>query len=472
MPPRDCLASLKLPTVCGVLPRSSHSPLTACFARLFSAPSFAELAKNASSRYQLYISRSNDPFLNLSVEHYLLQKSHIDSTILFLYIDRPCVVIGRNQNPWLEVDLRLLNGCSTGLRRRTPDEKAHRQVLDQVDLVRRRSGGGTVFHDHGNINYSVICPTPDFTRDKHAEMVVQAIRRVNPRARVNERHDIVLDQGEMLPESLRPDPRDLHKTAYTGGASTNPALKVSGSAYKLTRNRSLHHGTCLIQSPNLDVIPKYLRSPARAFMKARGVDSVRSPISNIAGDNKYMGQSKVFGFLRNILEAFTALYGLDQEILASFTQEGDDSVVVQGRNWVCAYVQDEAAEVPEIRAGMEELKSPDWIYGQTPQFTLSTYPIEEDERPRPSLPPGIPASARAYVKARSGIITSTQLSFSANQATASTEARKFDDLLKGRSIHQIADFHELLQQVDGFDHLEGSSSFSAWLNAMFGKVVH
>ena len=356
MPPRDCLASLKLPTVCGVLPRSSHSPLTACFARLFSAPSFAELAKNASSRYQLYISRSNDPFLNLSVEHYLLQKSHIDSTILFLYIDRPCVVIGRNQNPWLEVDLRLLNGCSTGLRRRTPDEKAHRQVLDQVDLVRRRSGGGTVFHDHGNINYSVICPTPDFTRDKHAEMVVQAIRRVNPRARVNERHDIVLDQGEMLPESLRPDPRDLHKTAYTGGASTNPALKVSGSAYKLTRNRSLHHGTCLIQSPNLDVIPKYLRSPARAFMKARGVDSVRSPISNIAGDNKYMGQSKVFGFLRNILEAFTALYGLDQEILASFTQEGDDSVVVQGRNWVCAYVQDEAAEVPEIRAGMEELK--------------------------------------------------------------------------------------------------------------------
>lgn len=217
-------------------------------------------ASDASWKARVYLSESHDPYLNLSIEHYLLQKSPADSTILFLYTNRPCVVLGRNQNPWIEANLGFLRNGK----------------LD-VKLVRRRSGGGTVFHDEGNVNYSVICPTSEFNRDKHAEMVAKALSFWSAdKVRVNERHDIVLD---------KPDEEGALKP-----------FKVSGSAYKLTRLRSLHHGTCLLSSPNLGSISKYLRAPAKPFIKARGVESVSSPITNVGMSSESFKRAVVWGF--------------------------------------------------------------------------------------------------------------------------------------------------------------------------------
>ncbi|TVY17894.1 putative lipoate-protein ligase A [Lachnellula arida] len=254
---------------------------------------------------QIYISQSKNPYVNLSIEHYLLQNTHADSTILFLYINRPCVVIGRNQNPWVEVNLGLLQDGPI-----------------KPDLVRRRSGGGTVFHDEGNVNYSVICPTAKFDRDIHAEMVVRALRRLGVESvRVNERHDIVMD----------PDQNDQ-----------GPVKKISGSAYKLTRLRSLHHGTCLIRSPLLQYIRDSLRSPAKPYITARGVDSVPSPIRNV-------GSLSTDEFTRAVVEEFQEMYGEDREPF---------------------YVGDKERKIPDIKKGIDELKSKEWIYGQTPQFTF------------------------------------------------------------------------------------------------------
>ncbi len=241
---------------------------------------------------QSYISNSNDPYLNLAVEQHFLQKSSPESCILFLYVNRPCVVIGRNQNPWYEVNLALLDPA----RRPVDDRKAS---PGPVELIRRRSGGGTVFHDEGNVNWSVICPAAEFTRDKHAEMVVRALRSCGiDRARVNERHDIVLDQGE---EVCSPDPANTHATPYTSQDGEGPRpLKVSGSAYKLTRGRALHHGTALLSSPNLDKISAFLRSPAKAFIQARGVESVSSPVTNINISND--------NFIKSVQKEFQDMY--------------------------------------------------------------------------------------------------------------------------------------------------------------------
>lgn len=110
-------------------------------------------------------------------------------------------------------------------------------------------------------------------------MVVRALHGLGvTTARVNERHDIVVADAE-------------------DGAS----YKVSGSAYKLTRLRSLHHGTCLLSSPNLGDIGKVLRSPAEPYIKARGVDSVRSKIRNVGLTSDE--------FTSAVVEEFKEMYG-------------------------------------------------------------------------------------------------------------------------------------------------------------------
>ena len=287
--------------------------------------------------------------MNLSIEHFLLQKSSPDSTILFVYINSPCVVMGRNQNPWLETNLRLM--------RETPviGLVNHQEGWENVQLVRRRSGGGTVFHDYGNVNYCVICPTASFTRDKHAEMVTRALRRQTPRARVNERHDIVLDQ-DSLEEGHQPDPSDMHHTGYHREGESPLPLKVSGSAYKLIRQRSLHHGTCLLASWNIDHMSDYLRSPAQPFIKARGVDSVHSPVANIHDGFEFDRKEITDAFQIHVAEAFADMYDLDKTGLSRLGSPNDETNAQVSMQYMCGFVGDEVAKMPEISHGIGELK--------------------------------------------------------------------------------------------------------------------
>ncbi|WPG98553.1 Putative lipoyltransferase/lipoate-protein ligase [Acrodontium crateriforme] len=316
--------------------RQAQARLSPCARRRWLSQSASE--RLVMGPVQSYISTSRDPFLNLSIEHYLLQKSGPETTILFLYVNRPSVIIGRNQNPWFEVNLALLNNAYE------KKSEAPPPGLGVVDLVRRRSGGGTVFHDEGNVNWSVICPPAKFTRDTHAEMVVRALRSCGiDRARVNERHDIVLDQGCRGPAT---DAEDTHRTPYQSASGTSPRpLKVSGSAYKLTRTRALHHGTCLLSSPNLNIIPDYLHAPGKPFMTARGVESVSSPVGNILLNNA--------DFIRAVQEQFHAKY--ENAGIREPLQVGNEMLDLEG-----------------VKKGYDELRSMEWTYLQTPQFSISS----------------------------------------------------------------------------------------------------
>lgn len=305
-------------------------------------------------KFQMHVSQSRDPFLNLSVEHYLLQNSPSYSTILFLYVNRPCVVIGRNQNPWLEVDLHLLKESRARVKNQPIDSPS-----ESVQLVRRRSGGGSVFHDEGNVNYCVICPTADFTRDKHAEMVTTAIRQFNLRARVNERHDIVLDQGDILEEKNWPDTTDMHRTIYHPHSEENPPLKVSGSAYKMIRQRCLHHGTCLVSSADLPKISRYLRSPAQPFIKARGVESVRSSIGNIRQGLIVQASKYRSGFQRSVIKQFQELYGIKgPHVPLAFRDKVHDGEILVDADgeWISSSIGDEFNSIDEVKAGIKELQ--------------------------------------------------------------------------------------------------------------------
>jgi lipoate-protein ligase A len=223
-----------------------------------------------------------------------------------------------------------------------------------LPVIRRRSGGGTVFHDLGNANYSVICPPARFDRDKHAEMVVRALRRLGvSSAHVNARHDICIARHE--PRSAPPPARG------EGAPDGLPPFKVSGSAYKLTRLRSLHHGTCLLNSPNLPLAPRVLRSPAGVFACARGVESVRSPIANTEVDAGEWHDA--------VIGEFMDMYGSTDVQVLGEGPEGED-----------------VSREEDVIKGKRELLSREWVYGQTPQFSFSTHPTEADPRNRPALP--------------------------------------------------------------------------------------
>lgn len=363
-------------------------PLPKCLGRHESRRSLS--SSSLQRPLQSYISLSRSPLLNLSFEHHLLLTSPPTSTILFLYVNAPSIIIGRNQNPWLEVNLHALrngitlpNGTSTG----------------PIELVRRRSGGGTVFHDAGNVNWTIISPSKSFTRDKSVEMVVRALRGLGVhRARVNERHDVVLDRAPDF-VGARPDQDDTHRTAWTLPAdqAVGPLqpVKVSGSAYKLTRNRALHHGTCLLRSSNLGVIPQFLRSPAKSLISAKGVESVSSPVSNVGVE---IGQ-----FIRSVQVDFARMYG-EVEI---------------------EEVDDELRRLDGISNGMSEMKTAEWVLGQTPQFVL--------EIARNGL--------KVNVEAKHGKVL---------QASAQVEGkdvRGFGEATVGRNLAEGWTWQELMQQL-------------------------
>ncbi|KAL1854261.1 hypothetical protein Plec18167_000180 [Paecilomyces lecythidis] len=394
---------------------------------------FAELASRESSQHQIYQSLSTDPFVNLSIEHFLLQKAPQDSKVLFLYINRPCVVIGRNQNPWLETNLGVLQQDCIENSSPETDE------TDSVLYVRRRSGGGAVFHDEGNLNYGVISPRDTFTRNKHAEMVVRALHRVGAtNTSVNERHDIVLKQN--VPEAIRQSSSATPEDPPAEASAK--ALKISGSAFKLTRFRALHHGTCLLDSPNIHDLGHFLRSPARPYIKAKGVESVRSPVGNVSASlTDSLTPFSIQGVISSVIEEFGRLYGVNPEAVsrASRSSHANGPELYAGDNWVAGTVGDsQALDLPDIQKGIAELRSLDWKYTQTPQFTFSTYPIDEDPRPRPSLPPTLPPSTRIFLRLKHGSVLESHISLSSDPAIAEMQAQLTHEALNGRKLHELS----------------------------------
>lgn len=307
---------------------------------------FTEFACRNSSKHQIYQSLSSDPFTNLAIEQYLLQKTPEDSNVLFLYINRPCVVVGRNQNPWLETNLKALQKADAS------NDSSSQDVL----YVRRHSGGGAVFHDEGNLNYSVICPRDVFTRDRHAEMVAGALQKIGAvNAKVNERHDIVLTQ----------QPKESARQSKSTGIEDPPeeatpqALKVSGSAFKLTKNRALHHGTCLLDSPNINNLGAFLRSPARPYILAKGVSSVRSPVGNVSADLVSSGQRfSMQGAVMSIMDEFARLYKTGDDILSHAKRFNmENSEMKAGDDWVTGTVGEaQVREISDIQSTSGTLK--------------------------------------------------------------------------------------------------------------------
>lgn len=179
-------------------------------------------------------------------------------------------------------------------------------------------------------------------------------------------------------------------------------VKVSGSAYKLTRGRALHHGTLLISSPNLSRIGQYLHSPARPFIRAKGVESVRSQIGNLSFQRDSSAREILMSEVRkSIANVFTDTYGRSHARVYHGSVSDDDIPALP----------------VSIRESVTELQGREWKYLQTPTFTFS-YPVN----PAQSQP-----RLQATLEFHHGVLARSQVFFSPTAAaTSNSQANSAD----------------------------------------------
>ncbi len=177
----------------------------------------------------------HDPAVNLALEEYVLRNAQADEDLLLLYINEPSIIIGRHQNAFEEIN---------------------RDYVEQhaIHVVRRLSGGGAVYHDLGNLNYSFITEAlPENFRNfkKFTAPVVRSIAGLGVLAELNGRNDLLID-----------------------------GRKISGTAQYITKGRMVSHGTLLFNA-DLAHVTEALRAQ-EGVITSKAIKSVRSRVANIS----------------------------------------------------------------------------------------------------------------------------------------------------------------------------------------------
>ena len=203
-----------------------------------------------------YESGSFDPFLNLAMEQHLLETVNSGCCLLYLWQNENTVVIGKNQNPWAECRVSLLEA-----------EGGH--------LARRLSGGGAVFHDLGNLNFTFLIPTKDYDLSKQQRVLLAACRSFGIPGSLSGRNDLTAD-----------------------------GRKFSGNAFYHNGPRSYHHGTLLVDVDG-EKLSRYL-TPSKAKLETKGVASVQSRVVNLI---ELCPSLTIDALKKALVAAFEQVYG-------------------------------------------------------------------------------------------------------------------------------------------------------------------
>ena len=238
-----------------------------------------------------------DPRINLAIEEYALKNLDINETFLLFYINEPSIIIGKNQNSVEEINTEYVESNS-------------------IHVVRRLSGGGAVYHDLGNLNYSFI------TKDdgdsfhnfrKFTEPVIAALKQMGVNAELSGRNDILAE-----------------------------GRKISGNAQFSTKGRMFTHGTLLFNS-EMDHIVSALRVK-KDKIESKGIKSVRSRVANIS--EFLPGKVDIEEFRTSLLK-----------------------FIFQGKE-ISEYVLTEADWEKIHQISKERYQNWDWNYGKSPKFNL------------------------------------------------------------------------------------------------------
>jgi lipoate-protein ligase A len=182
-------------------------------------------------KHYLVTSSQFIPYINLAYEDYQLHHLKEDECLFYLWQNHHTVVIGKNQNAFKECKVEELTE-SGGY------------------LARRSSGGGAVYHDHGNLNFTFIAPKTFYDLEKNLQVIIDALKHFGINASFSGRNDIEVE-----------------------------GFKVSGNAFANTNTHSLHHGTLLFDV-KMEDLGKYL-NVSSVKLASKGVESVRKRVKNL-----------------------------------------------------------------------------------------------------------------------------------------------------------------------------------------------
>lgn len=255
---------------------------------------------------QYVVMKSNDIRRNLATEQYLMNSDQIKPPFMLFYIEEPCIIVGRNQNTFEEINQAY---C-----------EAH-----HVTVTRRLSGGGAMYQDLGNLCFSFVVPADEVEFGQFSELVkpvVDALHDLGATgAEVNGRNDLTID-----------------------------GKKFSGNAMYTRNGKTFSHGT-LMYDVNTDEVANALQVPADKIA-SKGIKSVRSRVTNLRP------------YLKPEYQSLTTAQFRD-EIIKRIWQV--DSIEAAQVNEYHLTPADEAA-IDQIEA--KTYKNWDWVYGRSPAFTI------------------------------------------------------------------------------------------------------
>ena len=234
-------------------------------------------------RTQVIISNQYDPFLNRAVESYFVDHQPDDTITMYLWKNQQTVVIGYNQNPYSECNVQLLL-----------DEGGH--------LMRRGTGGGAVYHDLGNINFSFIVSKNQYDVRRQLSVIQDALLSFGLTAEISGRNDLT----------------------YQG-------RKFSGNAFSKGTRNNLHHGTILIKT-DAEKMQRYLTVNPDKLMK-NGVKSVASRIINLSEARPDLTSENI---KQPLIHSFEKIYG-QQASLIDFNDLSQTAEVKETRDLISSH---------------------------------------------------------------------------------------------------------------------------------------
>jgi lipoate-protein ligase A len=241
---------------------------------------------------KIFIEEKTNPWDNLAREEYWMKNAGEEDILFYLWQNQHTIVIGRNQNPWKEISLEIF------------EEEGGK-------LARRLSGGGAVYHDLGNLNFTFISNRSLYDQEKQFTVIRKALEQFGLEVQKGGRNDLLIE-----------------------------GRKFSGNAFYYYGNKALHHGTLLVNA-DLEKAARYL-NPSKEKLKSKGITSVRSRIINLQEKKSDLTVSLLIPAL---IDSFKKIYASLPEVI----QDSEfDSNIIEGLK--------------------NKYRSNEWRYGITPPF--------------------------------------------------------------------------------------------------------